>query len=152
MGLCYCLAFRWLPGTCPVSSHFTLYVTGTPPAVVLVLNPRVSGFPYLVRLCRPCKQSFLKIWQFLPLFQPPFIFTASRHGDLSYWLWNPGLCGQALGLDHLIPRYPSRFLSTTRERGTTYTHSATATTSPRHIASPRLSTLSLCFHPSYPSG
>ena len=43
------LTSEGLPGTCPISSHFThfLYVTGTPPAAALVVVPRVCGSVYV---------------------------------------------------------------------------------------------------------
>ena len=40
----------------------------TTQTVVVVVNPRVGGFAYVLRLCGPFKQSLLKIWQLL---QPP---------------------------------------------------------------------------------
>ena len=61
-GLCHCLASEGLPGTCPISSHFThsLYMTGALPAVVLVLNPRVGVFAYVLRAAVPLSGVFLK--------------------------------------------------------------------------------------------
>ena len=50
-GQCHCwLTFGDLPGTHPFSSHFTHfpYVTGAPPAVVLVVDPKVRGFAYIL--------------------------------------------------------------------------------------------------------
>ena len=51
-GLSYCLSSGGLLGTYPISSHFThsSYVTGTLLAIVLVLNPRVGGFVYVLDL------------------------------------------------------------------------------------------------------
>ena len=66
----------------------------------------------------PFKPSSLRIWQCLPPSPPLLLFTARIYGYLSSWSWNPGLCGLARGWDHLFPRYPSRFLSTTGECGT----------------------------------
>ena len=108
-GTVRCLASGGLPGTYPVSSHFTHspYVTGTLPAVALVLNPRVGGLVYILRLCSPFKWSFLKIWQFLMLSQPPRIFTDRNYGDLPSQRWNPRLCGLAWGWDPSLSRYPS---------------------------------------------
>ena len=59
----------------PISGHFTyfLYVTGTLPAVALVLNPRVNGFTYILRPHGPFKWSLLEIQQFLPSPQPPLV-------------------------------------------------------------------------------
>ena len=125
-GQCHCLASGGFPSTCPISSHLTHspYVTDTLPAVALVLNPRVGGFAYILRLCGPFRQSFLKIWQFLPLPPPALIFTARSYGDLSSWCWNPGLCSLVLGWDRFFSRYPSWLLSTTHDCGTARAHSA----------------------------
>ena len=108
-GWCYCLASGGLPRTHTISSQFThsLYVTGTLPAVALVVNPRVGWFTYVLRLCGPFKQSLLKIWQFLPLPKPLLDFTASSYQHLSFWHWNSGLWGLAWDWDCLLPRYPS---------------------------------------------
>ena len=81
---------------------------------------------YVLSLCGSFKLSFSKIWQFLALPQPPLLFTARSCGDSSSWHWNPQLCSLAWGWDRLLPRYPSRFLSTTRECGTAGAHSAAA--------------------------
>ena len=56
-------------------------------------------------------------------------FYSRYYGYLSSWSWNPGLCGLAWGWNCSLPRYPSKFLSTTCVCGTTY--SATAA-SPHH--------------------
>ena len=138
---------RGLPGTSPISSHFTHspYVTGILPAVALVLNPRVGGFAYILRPCGPFKQSVLKIQQLFPLPQPPLVFIARSYGDLSSQYGNPRLCGLAWGWDHSLPTYPSQFLSPTCECGTTHSCSTTATTSLCHTASPHLSATHLCF-------
>ena len=143
-----------LPGTRPVSSHFTHspYATGALPAVVLVLNPRVGGFIYILRWYGSFKRLFLKIRQFLPLAQPPLDYTARSEGNLSSQRWNPRLCGLAWGWDRWLPRYPSRFLSTTSECGTARACFAATTACPSHTASLCLSTLSPLLHPSYPSG
>ena len=87
MGQCRCLASAGLPGTCPISNHFTHFpfVTGALPAVALVVNPRVGGFAYILSLCGPFKQTLLKIQQFLLPPQPPLVFTARSYGDLSSW-------------------------------------------------------------------
>ena len=77
-----------------------------PSAFALVLNPRVSGFAYILSLCGTFKVSLLKTQQFLPLPQPPLVFTAGSYGDLSPWHWNPGLYGLAWGYDPSLPRYP----------------------------------------------
>ena len=80
-----------------------------------MLNPRVGGFAYLLRSRGPLTRSFLKLWQFLPPPQSPLLFAARCYGGLSSGCWNPGLCGLAWGWDHLLPRSPSWFLSTTHE-------------------------------------
>ena len=125
-GLCLYLASGGLPGICSTSSYFTHspYMTGTLPAVAIVLNLRMGGFVYVLRLCGPFKWNFLKIWQFLLPSQSPLLFIARSYGDLSSRHWNPGLCGLAWGWDCWLPRYPSRFLSTICECGTV-PHSAT---------------------------
>ena len=69
---------------------------------------------------RPFKWSLLKIQQFLPLSQSPLVFTARSYGDSSSQCWNSGLCSLAWGWNRLLPRYPSRFFSTTHECGTTF--------------------------------
>ena len=97
------------------------------------MNPRVGGFEYVLSPCGHFKWTLLKIQQFLPPSQPPLIFTARNFGDLSSWHWNPRLCGLAWVCDHLLQKYPSQFLSTTCECGTT--HFAAALT-----ASPPIST------------
>ena len=74
-------------------------MTDSLPAGALVLNPRVGGFAYILRPCKPCKRSFLKIWQFPPLPQPPLLYIARSNGDLSSWCWSPGLCSLAWGWD-----------------------------------------------------
>ena len=121
-GQCHCLASGGLPSTHPVSSHFTysLYVTGALPIIALVLNPREGGSAYTLSPCRPFKQTLLKISRFFDCPNPTLIFTARSCGDLSSWSWLPGLCGLAWGWDCLLPRFPSRFLSTTRECGTSH--------------------------------
>ena len=113
---CCCVASGGLPGTLPISSHFThsMCVTGT-----LVVSPRVSGFVYVLRPCGPFKRILLKIQQFLMLPQLPLVFTTRSHGDLFSWHWNTGLCSLAWSWDCWLPRYPSQFLPTTCECGTT---------------------------------
>ena len=135
-GLYFCLDSGVLPCTYSVSNHCThsTYVTGTFPAISLVVNPTVVGFTYVLRPCRPVKGSVLKIWQFLPLPQPRLVFTARSYGDLSFWCWNPVLCSLAWGRGHSLPRHPPQFLSTTHECGTSHS----ASTSPQHTESPHL--------------
>ena len=58
--------------------------------------------------------------------QPPLVFTAISYGTLSSQHWKPGLCSLVWGRDPSLPRYPSQFLSTTRECGAS--RSTTATT------------------------
>ena len=98
-----------------LSNHFTHfpYVTGTLPAVALVVNPSVGRFAYV--LWSPFKPSFLKIHHFLLTPQPPLVFIARSYGDLSSCLWKPGLCCLAWGWDYSLLRYPSWFLSTIHE-------------------------------------
>ena len=101
-GQCHCwLTFGDLPGTHPFSSHFTHfpYVTGAPPAVVLVVDPKVRGFAYI--LGSPEKPAVSSTDQ-LPLdLQPEFMRLYFS------WCWNPGLCSLAWGWDCSLPRYPS---------------------------------------------
>ena len=108
-GQCHCLASGGLPSTYPISSHLTLFlcVTGSLPAVALVLNLLMGGFVNVLSLRGPFKQSLLKIWQFLSPPQPSLVFTASSYGDLSSWVWNLGLLSLAWGWDLSFPRYPS---------------------------------------------
>ena len=117
MGQCHCLASGGFPSTHLIFSHFTHfpYGTGTLPAVILVVNPRVDEFVYILSLCSLFKQTLLKIWQFLPLLQPSLVFTTRSYGDLFCGCWNPGLCSLAWGWDGLLPKYSSQFLSTTHE-------------------------------------
>ena len=135
----------------PISSHFTPlpYVTGTLPAVALLVNPRVGGFVYVLSLCGPFKWTLLRNWQFLLPPQPPLVFTSRSYGDLSFWCWNPGLCVLVWGWDSLLPRCPSGFLSTTWDRGTAH---SVVTASRCYTVSPFLSVLVLHLRPSYPSG
>ena len=125
--LCRCLASGGLPGTRPPSSYSTqsLRVTGTLPAVALGLNPRAGGCAYVLRLCGPFKWSFLKILQFLlPSQQPPWFLQPEVME-----IYLSGLYSLAWGWDHLLPRYPSQFLSTTHECGIAHAHSTTAAAS-----------------------
>ena len=52
--------------------------------------------------------------------------TARSNGDLDSLYWNPRLCSLPWDWDCSLPRYPSWFLFTTRECGTTYACSTTA--------------------------
>ena len=131
----HCLAYGGLPSTCLVSSHFThfLYVPGTLLASAVVMIPRVGGFAFILGLW--FKQTLLRNRQFIPLPQPPLVFIASNCEALSSQHWKHGLRSLASGRDHSLPRYPSQFLSTTRECGTT--HSSPA-------ASQRCAAISAC--------
>ena len=129
----------WLLEVCrslgPISSHFIhfLCVTGTLPAVALVVNPRVGGWVvYILSLCRPFKQTILKSQQFLSL-----VFTARSYEDLCSLHWNPGLCGLVWGWDCSPSRCFSKFLPTTCGCGITCSGTSTAA-SPHHSASPCL--------------
>ena len=137
-GLCHCLTSGDLPGTRPVSSHFTHFpnMTGSLLAVALVVNPRVGALENILNLCRPFQWTLLKIWQFLPPPQPPLFFIARSYRDISSLHWNPGLCGLAWEWDCSLSRYPSWFSPTTCECGTA--HSTTA--SLHNTTSPCLST------------
>ena len=133
-GRCHCLASGGLtgrklsPGTHPDSSHFTfsLCTTCGLPAVALGLNPRAGGSVWVQSPCGCFKRSLLKIWCFFFLSpRPPLVFTVRSYRDLSSWRWTTGVLGGLVwGWDHSLPRYPSRFLSTTHECGTT--HSSTS--------------------------
>ena len=156
-GQCCCLASGGLPSIHPISSHFTytLYVTGALPAVALVSNPRVGGFAYVVRPCRPLKRSFLKVQQFFPQPQSLLVFTARSYG---IYLPGTGTLAMQSGLGlrvfapyvSLAPKVSLPILSTTCECRTAHAHStAAAAACPRHtgphcISSPLhpLSTLS----------
>ena len=61
----------------------------------------------------PFKQTLLRNWQFLPLSQPPLIFTASSYKALFSQCWSPGLHGLAWGQDQALPRCFFWFLSRT---------------------------------------
>ena len=125
---CHCLASGDFPYTNSGSSQFTYspYATGTLPSVTLVLNPRGSESAYVLSPGGPFKWTLLKIWQFLPLPQPPLFFIATSYGDLSSWCQKPGLCGLAWGWDLSLPRHPSWFVSTTHDYGTTCPTTATS--------------------------
>ena len=86
-GKCCCLASGGLPGTRPVSSHFTHFpdAIGTLPAVALVMNPSVGGFAHVLSPSGPFKPNLLKIGQFLLLPQPSLVFTERSYGDLPSW-------------------------------------------------------------------
>ena len=138
-GLCCCLASGGLLGTCSIPSHFThsSYVTGTLPAVALVLNSRVGGFVNVLSPCRPFKGSFLKIWQFLLTSQSSLVLQTEvteiyvpGAGNLGCAVWS----GAGLNCS---PDIPPDF-STTRECGTSHTYSATASTSLPHTTPLRL--------------
>ena len=123
-------SFWRLPGLCPVSSHFTyfLYAIGAPLAVAPVVIPRVGRFVDVLSPGGSFKQTLLRNWQVLLLFQSPLDFTAITWGALPSWHWNSGLCGLAWGWDSSLQKYPSQFLSTTCECGTTSYAATTATT------------------------
>ena len=136
---------EFFPRTFPISSHFThfLYMT-----VALLVNPRVGKSVYILSPCKPFKWSLLKIQQFLPSLQSPLVFIAEVMGIYPLH-WNPGSCGLAWAWDCSLPRYPSWFLSITRECGTTHALSASSAASVHHT-SPLCPSLHLC--PSYLSG
>ena len=95
-GQCCCwLTFGGLPGTHPVSSHLTHfpYVTGTPPAAVLVVVPRVGGFAYF--------QPLLRNWKFLPLPKPPLVFTARSYEAFFFLVLKPWAAQIGQGLSSL---------------------------------------------------
>ena len=153
-GLCCCLASGGLPSTPPVSNHFThfQYATGAPPAVALVLNPTVGEFAYVLRPCRPFKQSFLKIWLFLLPPQYPLFFTARSDGfylpSMKPWAVQSGLW--LLGL--LTPKVPLLiFIHHTWiwDHLCLFCHQC-CLSAPHRFSS--LCTPSLCLHPSCPSG
>ena len=107
-GPCHCLASGSLPGTHPVSSHFTpfLCVTGTLPAALMVLNPRVCGFAYILRLCWP-----FKWWIFGSFFCHPnlcWFLQPIRNWEVpGIYLPSTGTLGCAVwpwGLDRSLPR------------------------------------------------
>ena len=117
-GQCCCLASGVLSGKklssgiCPDARQFNFspYTTGALPAVS-VLKPRGS------ESVSP-KRRLLRTPQFLPPLQPPLASTARSYGNFSSWQWNPGLGSLVWGLDPLLLKYPSQFLSTTRGYGT----------------------------------
>ena len=83
-----------------------------------MLNPRGVGLCESLVHCRPFNRNLLTILQFLLLPQSPLVFAARNYGYLHSWSWNPGLGSLVWGWDCLLPRCPSRFLSTTHECGT----------------------------------
>ena len=84
----------------------------------------------------PFKRRLLRILQFLPLPQPPLVFTARSYGDLSSWHWNSGLGGLMWGWDPSLWKYSSQFLSTIHACGTTCS----------------MSSQPVCLYPSYLPG
>ena len=133
-----------LPGFWRFAWHLPC-ATGALPAVVFMLNPSGGGSAYVLSPCKPLKRSLQKILQFLPLPQPLLVFTVRSYGALSSWHWDSGLCVLTWGWDHLLPRYPSQFLSTTHECGTTPSSAAFL----RRTTSLRISA---CVYPSCPCG
>ena len=75
-----------------------MYETVALPVVALVFNPRAGGFAYILRPCRSFKHSFLKIWQFLPLPQPPELW------GFIFLVLEPWAVWSGLGLGYLTPR------------------------------------------------
>ena len=92
---CHCLASENLPGPCPIASHFThsLCAAGTLPAVSLVVNSKVGGFAYVLSLCRPFKQSLLKIQWFFP---PPLLPLVFQPEVMGIYLPGVGTLGCAV--------------------------------------------------------
>ena len=83
-------------GSCPISSHFPNfpYTTSIFLAAVLVLNPRVGGFAYILGWYGPFKWTLLRDWQFLLLPQPPLVCKPEvmmlyfpGTGTLGYTVW-----------------------------------------------------------------
>ena len=107
------------------SLHF-LHVLGKGPICYLPFQlllwcwiPERVGLHECSVCCGPFERSLLRIPQFLPLPQMPLVFAARSFGDLSYWRCSPGLGGLVWGWYCLLLRYPSQFLSTMCECGTT---------------------------------
>ena len=118
-GQCHYLAAGGLLSTCSATSLFThfLDMTGAPLAVAVVLVPRVGDFANVVGLFGPFKWTLLRDWQFLPLLQPPLVFTARSYevlfpgaGILGYMVW------LSAGIAHFTGIRPN-FLSTNCECG-----------------------------------
>ena len=55
----------------------------------------------------------------------PHCFYSHKLWGFIFWSWNAELGGLDWGWNHLLPRYPSHFLSTTSECGTTHSTAAT---------------------------
>ena len=53
----------------------------------------VGGLVYLPGSCGSLQWALLWGWEFLPLPQPPQVFTARGFEALFFPCWNPGLCG-----------------------------------------------------------
>ena len=68
---------------------------------LVVLIHHMDGFVYVLRSRGPLQQTLLWDWEFLPLLQPPQIFTASSFWGFIFQCWNPGVCG--LSCSPVIP-------------------------------------------------
>ena len=102
---CYLAAGSFL-STHPISSHFTHipYGTGTLLTVALVVVPRVGGFAYILELCGPFKQTLLRDQKFLPLPQPPLVFTARSYKALICLALESWAARSGLGLGSFTPQ------------------------------------------------
>ena len=106
---CCWLTSGGLPGTHFISSHFThfSYVTGVPPAAVLVVVPRVGGFAYA--LGSPEK---LAVFSATPI---PARFIARSYEALFFPVLEPWAARSGLGLGFLADKVSPWFFSTMRE-------------------------------------
>ena len=81
-----------LPGLCPVSSHFTHfpYATGTTPAAVLVVVPRVGGFACILAVSSTTPN--------------PTGFTARSYAALFFLALEPWAAQSGLWMGSLAPK------------------------------------------------
>ena len=126
-----CLAAGDFFSSHSIFSPFTTfpYVTSAPVAAALVEVPRVGRFSYVLGQCRPLTWTLPRDWQFPPPPQIPPVFITRSYETLFSRCRNPGLCGLVWIWSHLLPRFPSRFLSTTHECRTTHSASCCCLTS-----------------------
>ena len=82
--------YNWHPSSCPSGCSQSRWV---------YIHSRAR---------RPFKPPLPKDQQFIPLPQPPPVFTASSYESSSFWCWNPGLCGLAgAGIAHSQGIHPN---------------------------------------------
>ena len=112
MGQCFCwLTSRGLPGIRPIASYFIHfpYATGTPPAAVLVMGPRMGGFLYILGCPgKPAVSSATLT---------PTGFTAGSYEAFFFPVLETWAVHSGLGLGSLAQKLSPWFLSTTRECG-----------------------------------